>query len=165
MLNINSGCKVTPFYLNDQRKMVLFLEFDENATVYHASCEVIWHSILMVADVCHPVVTAHIVEPKNIEAIQSQPNVAKGIVSKMSIFVVDESIIHTKIHSLISRCTEGISFKSCMGWAKGEAICETCLEIHFPSCGTREEVGEKEIDVVALVSGCCSGNYLEKLLR
>ena len=69
----------------------------------------------MVGDVRNPIVAADVVEAEDVEAIQSEPNVAKVVATaQMMVFVVDEAVVHADVEALVGGCSEGVPLQSCM---------------------------------------------------
>ena len=49
-------------------------EFDRQAHVELAACEVVWNGVLYVVYVSNPIVTAHVADVEQVEYINSEPH-------------------------------------------------------------------------------------------
>ena len=106
----------------------------------------------MVADVGNPIVAADVVEAEDVEAVESEPDVAEHLAAaQVLVLVVDEPVVHADVETPIGWCTEGVALQTCMWRAEGKSVGNGGLEVHLPARSAREVVGEEEVDVVALV--------------
>ena len=143
---------------NKQKRQISPLHLYLDAGVYHAACQVVGDGVLVVRDVGYPVVAADVVEAEDVEAIDTEPDVAQELAAaKMTVLVVDETIVHADVETAVGWGAEDVSLQSCMGRAEGQSASKACLEAQLPACGAREVVGEEEVDVVALVGGLRDG--------
>ena len=73
--------------------------------------------------------------------------------AQVAVFVVQGAEVHTDVHTLVGRRTEGLSFESCMWRTERQSVGKGGTKVHLPTCGVGEVVGEEEVQVPALVGG------------
>ena len=93
------------------RRAALFIpsEFHAQTDVQLSSCEEVGHGILRVSDVSHPIVGVDVVDAEEVEAVESEPCVLDASSESMrdvSVFVFDQAIAHTRVHTFVCRCSE-----------------------------------------------------------
>ena len=85
---------------------LVFLEFEEQARINLSACEIVWHSILMARNIGYPIKRVYVVDAEEIQAVYTEPNVLKWTLFYLAVFVVQCTIAHTDIGSLVCRRTE-----------------------------------------------------------
>ena len=86
------------------------LEFEDEAEVELATCQVIGDGILDVVDVCNPVITAYVGDVEEVENIKCQCDVLEmtpEVVRAHPVFLIAHKLItHPDIYTFISRSSE-----------------------------------------------------------
>ena len=85
---------------------LVFLEFEEQARINLSACEIVWHGILMTRNIGYPIKRVYVVDAEEIQAVYTEPNVLKWALFHLAVFVVQCTIAHTDIGSLVCWCTE-----------------------------------------------------------
>ena len=119
--------------------------------------QIVGHGPLPVGDVSYPIVTVDIRDAEEVEAVEPYPDVLDCGAAGTVVRTVGQET-HADVGTLIGRCAELLLFESSMWGTEGQAVGKSQTECHFPTVGTREIVGEMEIDGISLV--CRGGDPL-----
>ena len=88
------------------------------------SRQIIWHRILMICNVGHPIITVHIRNVEDIESIHSQPDISERTTHAcidMAVFVLEQTVADADVHTAITCHTEHLFLTTGVGWAKGKS--------------------------------------------
>ena len=85
---------------------LVFLEFEEQARINLSACEIVWHGILMARNIGYPIKRVYVVDAEEIQAVYTEPNVLERALLHLAVFVVQCTIAHTDIGSLVCWRTE-----------------------------------------------------------
>ena len=66
---------------------LLFLKLHRHPTIYLSSSEVVWNGILLSGDVCHPIIRVDVIDTKEVQTVQTEPDILKDCVA-MSVVIV-----------------------------------------------------------------------------
>ena len=139
-------------------------ELEEEAGVDLSAREVVGHGILVVGDVGHPIVGVDVADAQEVEAVEAEPDVAEDALA-LAAFVVEHAVAHADVGTLVGRRAEGVGLQFAVGRREGQSVGVGELEAHLPPCGAGEEVGEIEVEGVALVGGHGHADAVEFHLR
>ena len=65
----------------------LFLKLHRHPTIYLSSSKVVWNGILLSGDVCHPIIRVDVVDTKEVQTVQTEPDILKDCVA-MAVVIV-----------------------------------------------------------------------------
>ena len=66
---------------------LLFLKLHRYPTIYLSSSEVVWNGILLSSDVCHPIIRVDVIDTKEVQTVQTEPDILKDCVA-MAVVIV-----------------------------------------------------------------------------
>ena len=64
-----------------------FLKLHRPPTIYLSSSKVVWNGILLSGDVCHPIIRVDVIDTKEVQTVQTEPDILKDCVA-MAVVVV-----------------------------------------------------------------------------
>ena len=67
--------------------VLLFLKLHRHPTIYLSSSKVVWNGILLSGDVCHPIIRVDIIDTKEVQTVQTEPDILKDCVA-MAVVIV-----------------------------------------------------------------------------
>ena len=67
--------------------VLLFLKLHRYPTIYLSSSKVVWHGILLSGDVCHPIIRVDVIDTKEVQTVQTEPDILKDCVA-MAVVIV-----------------------------------------------------------------------------
>ena len=67
--------------------VLLFLKLHRHPTIYLSSSEVVWNGILLSGDVCHPIIRIDVVDTKEVQTVQTEPDVFKDCIATTIVVV------------------------------------------------------------------------------
>ena len=127
-------------------------ELKKYASVDLSSCKIVGYGVLLVGDIGYPIVGVDVVDAEQVEPVETEPDVLEGQFL-VALLVVDETIGHTDIHTFVGRSPEGVGLKFLVRRRERQAVGIGQLERHLPTGGSREIVGEEQVDGIFLVGG------------
>ena len=63
------------------------LKLHRHPTIYLSSSEVVWNGILLSCDVCHPIIRVDVIDTKEVQTVQTEPDILKDCVA-MAVVIV-----------------------------------------------------------------------------
>ena len=63
------------------------LKLHRHPTIYLSSSKVVWNSILLSGDVCHPIIRVDVVDTKEVQTVQTEPDILKDCVATAVVIV------------------------------------------------------------------------------
>ena len=106
----------------------------------------------MVCDVCNPIVRIDVVMTKEVETIETYPDVLQVETPVFLILTFESTETHTDIHTLICWSTEFLTIVVSMWWSEWQSVSKGETQRHTPAVCTWEIVGKEEVNSIALVS-------------
>ncbi len=67
--------------------VLLFLKLHRHPTIYLSSSKVVWNGILLSGDVCHPIIRVDVIDTKEVQTVQTEPDILKDCVA-MAVVIV-----------------------------------------------------------------------------
>ena len=64
-----------------------FLKLHRHPTIYLSSSEVVWNGILLSGDVCHPIIRVDVIDTKEVQTVQTEPDILKDCVATAVVIV------------------------------------------------------------------------------
>ena len=134
-------------------------EFEGEAEVEQAAGEIVGHGVAGVGDVRDPIVSVHVADAGQVEAVEAQPGIveeatrAEEGTAAVAAFSAEEAVVEAYVYALVGGRAEGVDRAVAVGRAEGKAGGESGTEGERPAGGAGEIVGEMEGEIEALVGG------------
>ena len=91
-------------------------EFDGNFAIHLSSSKIVGNGPLLVGNIGYPIVTVHIGDAEQIQAIDTEPQVLEHFT------LLDGPEAHADIGSFVGRCAELLTFESAVGRTKWQSV-------------------------------------------
>ena len=88
---------------------------------------------------------------QQVQAVQTHPDILQAEAFRLLVSSLIRPEAHTDIHSLISRSSEALTLVVGMRRSEWQSVGKCQLQHHPPAVGTREIVGEEQVDSISLV--------------
>ena len=63
------------------------LKLHRHPTIYLSSSKVVWNGILLSSDVCHPIIRVDVIDTKEVQTVQTKPDILKDCVTTTVVVV------------------------------------------------------------------------------
>ena len=106
--------------------------------------EIIWHGILMIRNICNPIVTIYVVNAKQVEAVNAHPHISEEAFA-VTFAVVEEFVAHADVGAFVGRSPKRVAFELSVRSREGQSVGLGQFQAHSPTGGSREIIGKIEV--------------------
>ena len=108
-------------FVSHGESCLFHLKFKPYTYIEKPAGKVVGNSILLAQDICNPVIRIDITDTEKVQTVDSEPNISEGTTG-MTVIVIERTVAHADVYSLIGRCTKGMRFYAAVGRSERQSV-------------------------------------------